>query len=490
MLPVIVGGLAVLILTYLYFVKMSGGPPGPRGLPIVGSIPFLGSELHESFRALGERYGDVFSLRLGSMPVVVINSLQAAREALVEKGDCFYGRPKNFSPTLTHGGKSLALSTVYETNKSLKKLMSDSVKKYTSQGIGIAENFIHIEAKWFTNEVLKSSNQGIDLESLISETVTVFYFQMVYGECVDVHTDGRIKDFKKACYLVQNFQSTGKIIDSLPWTKCFFRSKIEQMKRETRQALSDVHLFEIRRHQDSLSPETCRDLTDAVLQVHAEMMQKDSTYSLPDDQLPGIMSEFSSVAYFSIMYAIHWFFLYMTAFPDIQRKLYEEISQTIGNRKPSADDLSKLPYTEATIMETLRYSSVVPFYVPHRTMKDTVLKGYKIKEGTVVFINCYAINNDSSIWTDPKKFKPDRFMNDDGEFVSGSCSVPFGMGERACIGGHLAKLKIFLFIVGVLQQCEFKKVENQDYDLTGMFTLTLKPKPMKVLVSRRANQET
>ena len=63
--------------------------------------------------------------------------------------------------------------------------------------------------------------------------------------------------------------------------------------------------------------------------------------------------------------------------PDIQQRCSDEIHKVIGrDRFPSVNDRGDLPYCEATMMELLRYSSIVPLSVPHATHADTTLSKY------------------------------------------------------------------------------------------------------------------
>ena len=78
---------------------------GPLGLPMVGYVPFLDPKnLGKSFRRLGIRYGDVFSIFLGTSPVVILNSYSAIKEAF-DKTE-MSGRPEIFSGTFFQKGKA------------------------------------------------------------------------------------------------------------------------------------------------------------------------------------------------------------------------------------------------------------------------------------------------------------------------------------------------------------------------------------------------
>ena len=72
--------------------------------------------------------------------------------------------------------------------------------------------------------------------------------------------------------------------------------------------------------------------------------------------------------------------------PELQEKMRSEILSVIGNHPPTLKDRSSLPYVEATILETLRYSSILPLLIPHTATKNTTLKGYDIPKGTTVTV--------------------------------------------------------------------------------------------------------
>lgn len=87
-----------------------------------------------------------------------------------------------------------------------------------------------------------------------------------------------------------------------------------------------------------------------------------------------------------------------------------------------------LPYTEATIRESMRIETVAPLGVIHRCVKKTTLGGYEIPANTPVITNLAAMNNDPDMWGDPETFRPERFLKEDGQ-LSKDLTLPFGFGE-------------------------------------------------------------
>ena len=148
--------------------------------------------------------------------------------------------------------------------------------------------------------------------------------------------------------------------------------------------------------------------------------------------------------------------------------------------------LDRLPYTESVIMETMRFSSLVPM-VAHTATENVTLAGHYIPKDTGVFANLYAIHHSAEIWGDPENFRPERFLEKDG-----SCSgkheylIPFAVGKRVCLGESLARNELFLFLTSVFQNFEVTWDQSGPKPgLEGVDGAVVGPKPHKLVFSYR-----
>ena len=172
--------------------------------------------------------------------------------------------------------------------------------------------------------------------------------------------------------------------------------------------------------------------------------------------------------------------------PYAQRNVQSELDKVIGNsRKVKLTDRKHLHQTQATILEGMRLSSIVPLSLPRSATMDTEINGYTIDKDTVVIVNLHSANHDESLWEDPESFKPERHLDDDGEFMKRPPVVPFGLGRRRCVGEFLAKDEVFLLFSNMLQRLTFIKPANEILDLQPIETLVNSPKPFRVVNKER-----
>ncbi|NXI54753.1 CP2J2 protein, partial [Chloroceryle aenea] len=108
-------------------------------------------------------------------------------------------------------------------------------------------------------------------------------------------------------------------------------------------------------------------------------------------------------------------------------------------------------YTNATIHEVQRISSIIPFNAPRMATKDTVLDGFHIPKGTVLLTNLTSVMFDKTEWETPDTFNPGHFLKD-GQFRKRESFMPFSIGKRACLGEVLARSELFLFFPSLLQK--------------------------------------
>lgn len=186
--------------------------------------------------------------------------------------------------------------------------------------------------------------------------------------------------------------------------------------------------------------------------------------------------------------SLQWIILFMAMYPEVQKRIQSEIGDVIGSgRRITLKDRSQLVYTEATILEVMRMTSIVPFALPKFTIKDTILDGYDIDKGTVVFFNLHSVSYDSDFWGDPEIFRPERFIDIHRKLDKEKCNhvLSFGLGRRRCVGEFLARMELFLFFTNVIRKCQFEKPVGVIYNLEPDPGLVYSPKPFCVKIEER-----
>ena len=161
---------------------------------------------------------------------------------------------------------------------------------------------------------------------------------------------------------------------------------------------------------------------------------------------------------------------FLANYPKYQEDIHRQLDEVVGNRRPSLDDRPNLPLVQATILETLRVGNVLPFAVPHLTLNDTTLCGYRIPKDTIVFANIESVHLDPKCWEDPAVFNPYRHIDKDGKLVTSQGNFyPFGAGRRVCAGEALAKAELFLFVSWLFHNFNFVPEEDHPPKVKGSF---------------------
>lgn len=184
--------------------------------------------------------------------------------------------------------------------------------------------------------------------------------------------------------------------------------------------------------------------------------------------------------------------LMMLLHPDVQQKAQKEIDAVVGkDRVPQLSDKPQLPYLEAVLMELQRMYIVTPVTGPRRVTRDTILHGYNIPKDTTVLISLWSVHRDQKHWGDPDVFRPERFINKQGELIKDDWLLNFGVGKRRCLGEALGRSCVFLFSAGILQHYEILPVPGKDLPpSTPIPGITMSPPPYEVLLRPRTEQAT
>lgn len=183
---------------------------------------------------------------------------------------------------------------------------------------------------------------------------------------------------------------------------------------------------------------------------------------------------------------MEWLLSLLLNHPHSLQRAQMEIDDVVGrtNRLLEESDLTHLPYLRSLIHETLRMYPPGPLLIPHESSEDCHVGGFHVPAGTMLFVNVWAIQNDPTVWVEPRKFNPDRFGGD-GE---GFKWMPFGAGRRRCPGEGLG-LRVIGLVVGSLIQCfEWESMDGECIDMSEGGGLTLpKALPLRTLCRPRSN---
>lgn len=177
--------------------------------------------------------------------------------------------------------------------------------------------------------------------------------------------------------------------------------------------------------------------------------------------------------------------------PNVQTKLRDEILTVVSD---SADvdmadaDLAKLPYLNAVVKETLRLHPPGPLLSWARLSTSDVQlsNGMVIPKGTTAMVNMWAITHDQTVWSDPLKFDPERFIGSaDVDIRGGDLRLaPFGAGRRVCPGKNLGLVTVTRWVAELVRRFEWGQDQTEPVDLGEVLKLSCEMEhPLRAVVS-------
>ncbi|XP_071610663.1 cytochrome P450 1A4-like [Heliangelus exortis] len=463
-------------------------PPGPRGFPILGNVLELRKGAHLVLTRLSHKYGDVMRVRIGTRPVLVLSGLDTIKQALVKQGEDFMGRPDLYSFQYISNGQSLAFSPDSgEVWRARRKLAQNALKTFsiapspTSSSTCLLEEHVSKEADYLVTKLLQlmEKEKSFELSRYLVVSVANVISAICFGKRYE-HSDQELLNIIDLNNEFGDAAGSGNPADFIPLLRYLPNRTMHLFKDLNRRFNFFVQKI-VQEHYTSFDKEHIRDITDSLINHCQEKgVGEAAQVSLPDEKIINIVNDLFGAGFDTVSTALSWGLMYAALYPDIQKKIQEELDQTIGQeRRPRLSDRGSLPYLEAFILETFRHSSFLPFTIPHSTTKDTVLNGYYIPKGTCVFVNQWQVNHDEKLWKDPSAFNPERFLNAARTEISKAESekvLVFGLGKRRCVGETIGRWEVFLFLASVLQQLEFSLHPGKEVDITPQYGLTMKYK--------------
>ncbi len=168
--------------------------------------------------------------------------------------------------------------------------------------------------------------------------------------------------------------------------------------------------------------------------------------------------------------------------PDVWARLQAQVDEVLGDRMPTQEDMARLPFVDQVLKETLRLHPTAPAFAVE-PKEDTIVGGrYAVRKGEELLVALAPLHRDPAVWPDPEAFRPERFAPD-APPIPANAWMPFGSGERACIGRQFALAEARLVLAMMAQR--FDIAFDGSYTLRNKETLTIKPDGLRIRVRQR-----
>ncbi|MDA3629143.1 cytochrome P450 [Saccharopolyspora sp. WRP15-2] len=183
--------------------------------------------------------------------------------------------------------------------------------------------------------------------------------------------------------------------------------------------------------------------------------------------------------------ALAWTLYAVAQHADVRRKLTAELDEVLAGRTPTVEDLPKLTYLRQVVDESLRVYPPIWVY-PRDAVEDDEIGGYHVPAGTTVLISPHAAHHNADVWESPEAFDPERFCPAN-RHTTRYRYLPFGGGQRHCIGHHLALLELQLAVAMITQRYRLDLASGHQVVPTGL--VSLRPKTGVQMRIERIDQE-
>ncbi|BAY13584.1 cytochrome P450 [Calothrix sp. NIES-2098] len=418
-------------------------PDGPKNHPWLQTFQWLVRPL-EYMEECQKRYGDIFALQLGQFaPQVFISNPQAIQQI-------FSTDPKQLDSGEAAGVRSPLLGQ--------QSLLALDGKPHQRQRKLLTPP-LHGERMLAYGQLIRDITEQVTSQWQLGEPFTVLpfmqaiSFQVILKAVFGLEDGSRYEKLKELLIAILNpkipiLRTILLIFPSLrqdlgawsPWGKYV----------RLRQEIDELIYAEIRERREKPDPSRT-DILSLMMAARDESGEPMTDLELRDELMTLLVAGHETTAT-SLSWSLYW----IHHLPQVREKLLQELNN-LGEH-PDTNAILRSPYLNAVCSETLRIYPVTMSALNRVVKSPLQIGGYTFEPGTLLIPSVYLTHHREDLYPEPKQFKPERFL--ERQFTPYEY-IPFGGGNRRCIGMAFALFEMKLVLVTILSRWQMELADNK-----------------------------
>ncbi|XP_066976818.1 cytochrome P450 2L1-like [Macrobrachium rosenbergii] len=453
--------LLALFLGLLYWVsrKPSGLPPGRWGLPVIGYIPLYTTNIGQIISDLTKEYGDIFTWKVGSQVLVGLCDYKLIKSTF-SRPEC-QGRPSLFTFELAQFHMNTGIINAVDDVWTQGRRFALRHLKDFGMGKSSLESVIQYEAAHLARSFEATSGKPVEISWNLNVAALNVLWKLVANRRYEMD-DKEVSKFSEAmssdiqvsqtrCLPLDLFPGLHKILPKFILHKWM---KVDVLY-ENMEKLKEFAMEIIKEHEENFDPDNLQDYIDVYLsETRKERGGKGTIFQEDYANLATTICDLFVAGSETTSSTMRWMVALLATHPEVQKKMQGEIDSVVSrDQPPSIQDREKLPYTDAVLLEVMRFSSLLPIGLLHATTEDVQIGEYRLPKGTGLFASARTCHRDPKYFERPEEFYPEHFLDEEGKVISKKEGfLPFSLGRRQCLGENLARMELFLFATSLVQK--------------------------------------
>ncbi|NXY93807.1 cytochrome P450 [Streptomyces sp. BR123] len=416
---------------------MESIPSAPGRLPLLGHAWNLGRQPLAFLRSLRE-VGDLVRVDLGGMPMYVVTSADLVRDVTVGQARAFEkGRLYDRVRPLVGNGLATAGGDVHRRHRRLiqpmfhQSCIAGYAETMSSRARALADSW--------------TAGQTVAVEQVMGElAVEILAATMFSTDIGRPAVEAVRRDLPVILKNMLIRAASPKVLDRLPIPP---NRAFDAAARSMRKVIDDV-IAGTRRsgqpHQGDL------------LSVLLDARDADTGEALTDEEVRDELVTILFAGTETTASTLAWSFHEIARHPEVEKQLMAEVDDVLEGRPATIEDVPRLVGIRRVLDEVIRLHGVT--LLMRRTTEEVELGGFTLPAGTEVAFSLYALHRDPALYAEPDRFDPDRWLPERRKEIPREAFVPFGSGNRRCIGDGFAWTEATIVLATVLARWQLRPV--------------------------------